>query len=177
MNSRRRRKNDRQCAEARYQAASARVRKRINYAAKRERGSVSIYFIAVTSGFVLLSALLIDFSRIAAFRKQAELGVQAGVRSVLSSFDPIVFERYGLLIRGGENAGELLRAALDGNGTGNLQSRAALSYLAFDWTESDVTESRPLADHEVFRRQALQEMKIKAPIDFYVGAGQSIQGR
>lgn len=166
MNSCNRRNRDRQRTLARHPAASTMDRRRKkNVAKRRERGSVSIYFIAATSGFVLLSALLIDFSRIAAFRKQAELSVQAGVRSVLSSFDPIVYERYGLLIRGGENGEQLLRAALDGEGTSERQSRQAFSYLTFEWTESEVIESRPLADHEVFRRQVLEEMKIKAPID------------
>ncbi|MBW5447080.1 hypothetical protein GE107_13505 [Cohnella sp. CFH 77786] len=127
-------------------------------------GSVSVYFITVTAAFVLLTALLIDFSRIAAFRKQAELAVQSGARSVLSSFDPVVYDRYGLFVRGGEDGRELFRTAAEGH-WGGRENGGAFPYLDADWTETDVTESRPLGDHEVFRRQVLEEMKYKAPID------------
>lgn len=146
------------------------------------RGSVSIYFISLTSAFVLLSALLIDFSRIAAFRKQAELAVQAGVRSVLSSYDPVVFERYGLFIRGGEDGGMLLRETLEGNGIGSggtgpsTSPSSEFAYLDMAWSEAEVTESRPLADHEVFRRQVLEEMKYKAPIDLTLELAERFKG-
>ena len=129
------------------------------------RGSVSIYFISATAAFVLLTALLIDFSRVAAFRKQAELAVQAGARSILSSYDPVVFARYGLFVRGGEDGGEVLRAVLEGNGSGEEGKSSPFAYLDISWPEAEVTESRPLADHGVFRRQVLEEMKYKAPID------------
>ncbi|WP_164472782.1 hypothetical protein [Cohnella candidum] len=113
---------------------------------------------------MLLTSLLIDFSRIAAFRHMAELAVQSGARSVLSSFDPVLYENYGLFVRGGEDANELFRTAAEGYSAGG-DSGGALPFLASEWTETDVTESRPLADHDVFRRQVLEEMKYKAPVD------------
>ncbi len=141
---------------------------------------MSIYFISVTSAFVLLSALLIDFSRIAAFRKQAELAVQAGVRSVLSSYDPVVFERYGLFIRGGEDGGALLRETLEGNGIGEggtgSSPSSEFAYLDMTWSAAEVTESRPLADHDIFRRQVLEEMKYKAPIDLTLELAERFKG-
>lgn len=128
-----------------------------------EAGAVSIYFIAATAAFVLLTALLIDYARIAAFRKQAELSVKSGARSVLSSFDPVVYARYGLFIRGGEAAEALFRETLQGNA---VSPRAGFfPFLDTRWENVEVTESRPLATHEVFGRQVLEEMKYKAPID------------
>ncbi|MDB4866172.1 MAG: hypothetical protein JWR03_505 [Cohnella sp.] len=129
-----------------------------------ESGVVSVYFIAVTAAFVLLTALLIDFSRIAAFRNHAELAVQSGVRSILSSYDPILYARYGLFVRGGEDAGELLRTTAEGHFNEPNKS-GAFPYIEAEWISVDATESRPLADHEIFRRQVLEEMKYKAPID------------
>lgn len=140
------------------------VEKRGRRSGKNSAGSVSVYFISVTAAFMLLTSLLIDFSRIAAFRHMAELAVQSGARSVLSSFDPVLYENYGLFVRGGEDANELFRTAAEGYSAGG-DNGGALPFLAAEWTETDVTESRPLADHDVFRRQVLEEMKYKAPVD------------
>jgi hypothetical protein len=131
-----------------------------------ERGSVTIYFIAITAAIVLLTGLLIDFARVAAFRQQAELSVKSGVRSTLSSFDPNIYDRYGLFIRGGESAPLLFRETLEGN-SASLDGDA-FSFLDIQWAEADVLESRPLANHEIFRRQILEEMKYKAPIDLSI---------
>lgn len=138
------------------------------------QGSVTIYFIAMTAAFVLLTGLLIDFARIAAFRNQAESAVKSGVRSTLSSYDPIIYARYGLFIRGGEPANQLFRETLEGNAT--PQGEGALPFLDTHWEEYDITESRPLASHDVFRRQILEEMKYKAPIDLTLEMGARFRG-
>ncbi|WP_256760702.1 hypothetical protein [Cohnella sp. WQ 127256] len=137
-------------------------------------GSVSIYFIAATAAFLLLTALLIDFARVAAFRKQAELAVKSGVRSTLSSFDPTIYARYGLFIRGGESASELFHETLEGNAAS--QGDGIFPFLDTQWEETDITESRPLANHDVFRRQVLEEMKYKAPIDLSLEVANRFRG-
>jgi len=138
------------------------------------QGSVTVYFIAATAAFLLITALLIDFARIAAFRKQAELSVKSGVRSTLSSFDPLIYARYGLFIRGGEHANEVFRASLEGNSA--LPGIGTFSFLDTRWEEAEVTESRPLASHDVFRRQILEEMKYKAPIDLALEVATRFRG-
>ncbi|KIL35888.1 hypothetical protein SD71_10900 [Cohnella kolymensis] len=137
-------------------------------------GSVSIYFIAITAAFLLLTALLIDFARVAAFRKQAELAVKSGARSVLSSYDPIVYAKYGLFIRGGEQAESLFRETVEGNSAAAVPG--VFKFLDTRWEQTDVAESRPLAEHDVFRRQVLEEMKYKAPIDLSLEIGQRFRG-
>ncbi|MBB6633546.1 hypothetical protein [Cohnella thailandensis] len=133
---------------------------------KRERGSVSIFFIAAAAGFVLLNGLLIDYARVAAFRKQAELSVMSGTRSVLSAYDPELYEKYGLFARGGDSADELFLRTLEGNQP--TSDGQTFSLLDVKWTASAAIESRPLASHEVLRRQVLEEMKYKAPIDLTI---------
>ncbi len=140
----------------------------------RTSGSVSVYFIAATASLFLLTSLLIDFARIAAFRKQAELSVKSGVRSAMSSFDPIIYAKYGLFIRGGEAANELFRTTLEGNSSG--EDNEAFSFLDTRWGQAEVTESRPLAGHDVFRRQVLEEMKYKAPIDLAIEVASRFKG-
>ncbi|WP_027093195.1 hypothetical protein [Cohnella thermotolerans] len=141
---------------------------------RRREGSVSVYFIAVTAGFVLFTGLLIDFARIAAFRKQAELSVKSGARSVLSAFDPELYGRYGLFARGGDPADELFRRTLEGN----VEPRDGDSFRPLDveWSDAGVLESRPLGSHDVFRRQVLEEMKYKAPIDLSLELASRFKG-
>lgn len=138
------------------------------------RGSVSLYFIAATAGLVLITALLIDFARVAAFRQQAELAAKSGVRSVLSSYDPVLYERFGLFARGGERADELFADTLEGNA--EAAGDGDFPYLDTRWESSGVTESRPLAGHGVFRRQVLEEMKYKAPIDLTIDLADRLRG-
>ncbi|MFC5470343.1 hypothetical protein ACFPPD_16675 [Cohnella suwonensis] len=133
---------------------------------RNEEGAVTVYFVAATAAFVLLAGLLIDYARIAAFRKQAELSVKSGVRSALAAYDPLLFDRYGMFVRGGEPADDLFRRTLEGNAA--EEGKGALPYLDLKWGEAGVTESRPLSDHRVFRRQVLEEMKYKAPIDLSI---------
>jgi hypothetical protein len=139
-----------------------------------ERGSVTIYFITVTAAFVLLTALLIDYARVAAFRRQAELTVKSGVRSVLSSYDPAIYARYGLFIRGGDDANRLLRETFEGNS--QIQEGEAFDYIDTHWDNAEVTESRPLANHDIFRRQVLEEMKYKAPINLTLELASRFKG-
>lgn len=137
-------------------------------------GSVSIYFIALTAAFVLITALLIDFARVAAFRQQAELAVKAGARSVLSSFDPELYSRYGLFVRGGDPADRIFADTLSGNTMS--AGLGPFPYLDTRWERTEVTESRPIADHDVFRRQVLEEMKYKAPIDLTIELATRLRG-
>ncbi|MBB6730971.1 hypothetical protein [Cohnella zeiphila] len=134
-------------------------------AGKRRRvsGSVAIYFAAVTAGFILVTGLLIDYARIATFRKQAELAVKSGARSVLSSYDPSVYEQYGLFVRGGDSADDIFNQVLQGNS--EPEGDGTFRLLDMKWSDTGVMESRPLASHDVFRRQVTEEMKIKAPVD------------
>ncbi|MFB9279695.1 hypothetical protein [Cohnella cellulosilytica] len=137
-----------------------------NTRAKGTSGAVSVYFIVATASLFLLTSLLIDFARIAAFRKQAELAVKSGARSAMSSFDPLVYAKYGLFIRGGEAANDIFQATLEGNSP--AEGGGEFAFLDTRWERAEVTESRPLAGHDLFRRQILEEMKYKAPIDLTI---------
>lgn len=143
---------------------------------RNAHGSVSIYFIAATAALVLLTALLIDFARVAAFRKQSELAVKSGVRSVLSSFDPAIYSRYGLFVRGGEQADRIFMETVEGNTSLAEPAEGVFPYLDTRWEQNGVTESRPLAEHDVFRRQVLEEMKYKAPIDLTIELAGKLRG-
>jgi hypothetical protein len=139
-----------------------------------EKGTVSVYLAAALAAFIMLTGLLIDFARVAAFRKQLELAVKSGVRSVMSAYDPVVRERYGLFVRGGDPAVDLFRQAVESH----LRQGDAGGFRFIDgrWESGDVTESRPLADHGIFRRQVAEEMKYKAPIDLALDVASRFRG-
>lgn len=137
----------------------------------RQEGAVTVFISVVTAGVVLFSALFIDFARIAAFNRQLEITAQAGVRSVLSAYDDELYEQYGLFGRGGSQADEIFTEIV----TANLEGKAEWSggedvFRLLDGKAgtSHVNTAQLLGDREVFRRQILQEMKYKAPIDFTI---------
>lgn len=137
-------------------------------------GAVSIYMAAVMAAMIFLTGTLIDFGRIAAFRQQAELSIKAGARGVLSAYDPVLYERYGLFAVGGGAPEALLSEVLEGHR--DPANAEALRLLDTTWRDGEVVESRPLGSHAVFKRQVLEEMKYKAPIDLTLDLASRFKG-
>lgn len=132
---------------------------------KRTEGSVSIFLIMVLAFVFLFTAVLIDYARIAAANVQQERLARAAVRSVMSSYDIDLREKYGLFAFGGDNGDQLLSGVLNDNlyesGRGD-----AFNLLPVKLDSSSLTWSRPIGSYDIFRRQIDEEMKYKAPIDF-----------
>ncbi|MBW7453897.1 hypothetical protein [Paenibacillus sepulcri] len=128
-----------------------------------EDGAVSIYLIVATTGILLLTSLLIDYARIAAFQKQLEVAAQSGVRSALSAYDGPLYEKYGLFGAGGTDRNEIFQHVTQNNWMGDHN---AFQMLRIQSENSHVNSYEVLGTHEVFKRQVLEEMKYKAPIDF-----------
>ncbi|WP_151732992.1 hypothetical protein [Paenibacillus tengchongensis] len=132
---------------------------------KRAEGSVSVFLISALAFVFLFTAVLIDYARIAAANVQEERLARAAVRSVMSSFDNELFNRYGLFAFGGENGDELLAEALNGNlyesGRGD-----AFNLLPVKLDSSALAFSRPIGTYDIFRKEIMEEMKYKAPVDF-----------
>ncbi|REE67265.1 hypothetical protein A8990_14421 [Paenibacillus taihuensis] len=131
---------------------------------RRADGAVSIYMIVSTAAMLLLTSLLIDFARIAAFERQAELAGQSGIRSSLSAYDDRLYERYGLFGTGGSDRGELFAHAVQHNWT--AEEADSFRLLDMKSEASHVDSYEVLGNHAVFKRQVLEETKYKAPIDF-----------
>jgi len=142
--------------------------------ARGTSGAVSIYLSAVMAAMILLTGTLIDFGRIAAFRLQAELAIKAGSRAVLSAYDPLLYDSYGLFAFGGSTSEALLAEVLEGNR--QPEDAEAFRLLDTAWSDVEVVESRPLGSHDVFKRQVLEEMKYKAPIDLTLDLASRFKG-
>ncbi|RXZ84747.1 hypothetical protein EBB07_01645 [Paenibacillaceae bacterium] len=143
-----------------------RIKDKVAALCKDSHGSVSIYFAVVTAAIVLFHALFIDYARITAFNNQVESAARSGVRSVLSAYDEQLYERYGLFGRGGSAADDIFANVLDDNLA--HEDRKAFHLLDPVREASHINTAQMVGQHPVFRRQVLEEMKYKAPIDFTI---------
>ncbi|MFC3341453.1 hypothetical protein ACFOHW_03200 [Paenibacillus abyssi] len=133
---------------------------------REKSGSVSVYFIVITAAIFLFNAVLIDYARVASMNNQLEAASRSGIRSVLSAYDEQLYDRYGLFARGGSDAGAIFERVLENSITSGESSSFRL--LDIQVEASHVNSSSYLGIHPVFKRQVLEEMKYKAPIDFTV---------
>ena len=135
-----------------------------------DRGAVTVWSCVCASALLLLMAVLIDYSRIAAFDHKLEAASQTGVRSVLSAYDETLYERYGLFGRGGSDADGLFASStalvLDSHAhSAGHKRESRLDILDVHLSSSSVQPAGMLANRDIFRRQVEQEMKVKAPVD------------
>jgi hypothetical protein len=134
----------------------------------RENGAVSVYLILIIVPIFLFQAVLIDFARIKLAEKETEAAVKAGVRSSLSAFDTEIQANglYGLGVST-EEALNIFSSVFGKNLSGSIASGAFhFADTVPVQSESRLTPVYSLASHTIFERQILEDMKLKAPIEF-----------
>lgn len=131
-----------------------------------ERGSVSIYMILIIVPIFLFVSVFIDFARIRAADRESELAVKAGVRSVMSAFDKQL-QTYGLFGQSydPDRQLELFERAFEASLSGAVGGERFLDTQPTSQA-ARVTPLISLANPEEFRRQVLEEMKYRAPIEY-----------
>ncbi|NRF93960.1 hypothetical protein HQN89_23825 [Paenibacillus frigoriresistens] len=135
---------------------------------RSERGVVSVYLILIIVPIFLFQAVLIDFARMKLAEKETETAVKAATRSVMSSYDKELqaMGLYGLGISQ-DKTDALFRKVFASNLSSQV-SAGAFHYVDTRPVENGmrVTPVYTLASHVIFERQVLEDMKIKAPIEF-----------
>ncbi|MEK4355241.1 hypothetical protein MKX41_31100 [Paenibacillus sp. FSL R5-0475] len=144
---------------------SGKSRKKQRQGKGKTEGSVSIFLIMVLAFVFLFTAVLIDYARIAAFNVQEERLARASVRSIMSSYDVELREKYGLFAFGESDGDMLLSQVLNDNMHKSGRSDT-FNLVPFALESSSLKWSRPLGSYDVVSRQILEEMKYKAPVDF-----------
>ncbi|CAN7569762.1 hypothetical protein LJR153_004133 [Paenibacillus sp. LjRoot153] len=133
-----------------------------------ENGTVSVYLILIIVPIFLFQAVLIDFARIKVAEKETESALHAAARSVMSSFDPELQKRglYGMGLSQ-EASEKLLKDVFDQNLSGGVSANAFhfINNKAVDGALR-VTPVYTLASHVIFESQLIEDMKIKAPIEY-----------
>src|SRR5690606_37939579 len=112
-------------------------------------------------------AVLIDYARIAAFERHAEAAAYAAARSMLSAYDEVLYARYGLFGRGGTDGAEIAAHVLESNAAASGRSDA-FRLLHIRVEDVHVQTEEMLEQHPILKRQILEEMKYKAPIDLSI---------
>jgi hypothetical protein len=135
---------------------------------RREKGAVSVYLILIIVPIFLFQAVLIDFARIKLAEKETEAAVKAGVRSSLSAFDTELQANglYGLGVST-EKALSIFNNVFEKNLSGSINSNAFQFVDTVPvFNDSRLTPVYSLASQTIFERQVLEDMKLKAPIEF-----------
>ncbi|MDO7907298.1 DUF5702 domain-containing protein [Paenibacillus sp. JX-17] len=130
-----------------------------------EDGAVTPFLILVFAVIFAFVAVFADTARIAALHVQTDRLTHAAVRSVMSSFDPVLQQQYALFALG-EGAGqEIMTKVL--NDSDQLNTRDGnISILTGQVDSSTLTKDRKLGRYMIFNHQVQEEMKYKAPVDF-----------
>jgi len=132
---------------------------------RAENGSVSVFLIMILAFIFAFVALFIDYARIAAMKVQTERLAHAAVRSVMSSYDVELRERYGLFAYGAQSGDQIMAGVLNSSlEKGKRSDRFNLLPMELD--TSGLQMDRMLGEYEIFNREIGEEMKYKAPIDF-----------
>jgi hypothetical protein len=131
---------------------------------------VTVFAAVALSALLLFFSVLIDYARVAAFHKLGETAARAGIRSVLSAYDSFLYDKYGLFGRGGTDGEQLFREVVQANAEGSydsiLSQSGSVKPIRMKLEETKLNSSAFLGSHTVFKRQVLEEMKYKAPVDF-----------
>jgi predicted nucleic acid-binding Zn-ribbon protein len=133
-----------------------------------ENGAVSVYLILIIVPIFLFQAVLIDFARIKVAEKETESVINAATRAVMSSFDTELQKRglYGMGLSQ-EESEKLFSDVFIKNMSGGVTSDA-FHFINTKAVEGSmrVTPVYSLASHVIFEGQLLEDMKIKAPIEY-----------
>lgn len=131
---------------------------------RAEKGVVSIYLIIILTVVFFFNAVLIDYARVMAAKKEAEAIAKSSLRSVLSAYDTELLKQYGLFGVTSGNEGELFAEVVTLN-IDNSEAAFNFSNLNIDLESISLTKDHQLAYHQVFERQILEDMKYQAPIN------------
>ncbi|RED63018.1 hypothetical protein [Cohnella lupini] len=135
---------------------------------RNQRGSVSVFLISIVAAVFLFNAVLIDFARIQAAKRQSDMVVQAAVRSVLGAFDKNLHGKYGLFGVDKDKLEPLLTDILKQN-LRSTPTEDSFQLIDTALSGSPVLEaSGDLGNQVILQQQILEDMKYKAPIEITV---------
>lgn len=135
---------------------------------KDQEGTVTLFLVIILGAVFLFCAVLIDYSRIMAASKETENAAQAGVRSVLASYNSKI-QPYGLY--GGtvdnQQANQIFQKIIENSlagGTAEGQYQYINNLMDASGTMLVIPQEGYLSNAAIFEQQILEDMKYKAPI-------------
>lgn len=137
---------------------------------KTDRGSVSVYLILLILPVFLFHALLVDALRMRLAARETEMALKAGLRSAMSQYH-LALREYGLFALNWDASRHvsLVRDTMEFHLSGGDEDAFRLVSPRLEGDAITLMPYYSLANPVVFKRQIVQEMKIKAPIEFAWG--------
>jgi hypothetical protein len=138
-----------------------------------DKASATVYALLIILPILLLMGMLLDMIRYQAADTLSEKAVKTAARSVLSAYDRQLRMEYGLFgLAASEQArSEIAEQIVKGISASEAKSKAIAGTT--QWAsimplvqEVTVDSVYTLADHRFLRHQIMEEMKVKAPIEF-----------
>ncbi|MCY9514437.1 acyl-CoA cholesterol acyltransferase [Paenibacillus apiarius] len=129
-----------------------------------DRGSVSVLLIFIVAVVFLFTSVLIDYARIAAAEWRTEVLAQSGIRSVMSSYEPALQERYQLFAYGYTDPALIMEHVMQDQN--EYKSTGVFPWVPMRLDSHTTAITRPLGGYDEFERQILEDMKYKAPVQF-----------
>ena len=144
---------------------------------RSRRGSVSVYLILLIAPLFVFHAVLIDVVRVKIAERETESALKSALRSTLAAFDEAL-QTYGLYALGvsTEEAETELASMMSLNLTPPAQ-KGDFRLVAPSLVEGSV-QLKPLhtlGNQVVFKRQILEEMKYRAPMEFALNVTDKFQ--
>lgn len=130
-----------------------------------EEGAVSVFLIIILAFVFAFTAVFIDYARIAALHVQTEKLAHAAVRSVMSSYDPVLQQQYGLFAYG-EGTGNRIMTKVLNDSTIVTSREGAFGLMRSRLDSSSLSMDRMLGSYGVFNTQIREDMKYRAPVTF-----------
>ncbi|WII36669.1 TadE/TadG family type IV pilus assembly protein [Paenibacillus thiaminolyticus] len=131
---------------------------------KAKDGSVSILLVFFVAAMFLFTSVFIDYARIAAAEWRIEALARAGIRSVMSAYEPALQERYQLFAYGATDPAQILDYVMQDHN--QLRSAGVFPWVPLLLDSHSTSVTRPLADYDEMERQIVEDMKYKAPVQF-----------
>ncbi|MDF2721348.1 MAG: hypothetical protein K0Q59_1023, partial [Paenibacillus sp.] len=141
---------------------------------KSKTGSVSIALVLLIAPLFMFHAALIDAARVKMAERESENASKAAIRSVLSGYDAQL-RSYGLFALGYDTAqsGKLFADVYNANLSADSGSTFRL--VAPVPASQSVKTLYTLGNRFVFKRQMLEEMKYRAPVEYALGVTDKLQ--
>jgi len=132
-------------------------------------GSITLLAALSMTFLIIFFMVLIDISRILVYSKLTESSTKLASRSVMSAYDFLLYERYGLFGKGGTDGQVIAEQIMKNNVTPSVNIvdiSKSIKLAPIEIQTVDVIYDRFLGEHDELENQIIEEMKYKAPIDF-----------
>ena len=147
----------------------------MNFLIERSKGQITVFLSLILLAVILLAAVLVDLSRVSAGRTLAKRAVSSAARSVMAEYGSKLSNEYGMFALA-EKDSSILADEMKDYISRNLtiptkdnEYKNRIDLYGFRIEEVEITPLYNLGENSVFKQQALEYMKYRAPKELVEG--------